>query len=675
MPLPFGIESSKDHLHRVRKIIAARTKKLEEVDRVNGEIRVEEKDVGKPINDVFDVLTDVARELRAERAKFKEAEERRIELEDYKQSLESSFEAEVAKRVGHFHSRNEALLRSKDSELTTLRKNVGTLEADKRYLQEKHDRDLESIRNDYESQADQLKSKHGWDKQELERKAKLDLEAQQRANTSKLQRQNEKHREEMEHLQERLDLAKNSISSAVETERKRQKEYQLQKQQDFDMELAQTQSRAQRDLSALQAQINRSRQENRELQSQLSATIKQTEQEYEDKLTAHIIKHNNLQAETERAFKEEEEVIKAEMRSLREKFEHDKEDLNKKNRAALENQKEVHAKQVAKLKAESDEKTRLWEKDRDALMQRISEKEADFEKRKRQIEIEFQKKRSELEEKNVQDQALLRKDVESLNGALLTRDKFTPLTDQRLKSPFISLGKDIDLASRAKWKPDQSQWPTDLLSKLSSNQRRVRQQLAQDMLWTILFQGIFCSPFRIFGKEGKELEESWQEDFGTGNSEGIDTYAWPNPSLESERWRYRTTIRLQEAVTKPASKWDSSSEVKAEYNNWIQRVGKELIETLDKICQLDQATCKELEELPRKAAELWLDMITQRCRIKVVIPESNLKPLPERVKEAQEKGLELVEIPELRRFGDPKGNDLQKSEAISVGRTTKLSGR
>jgi hypothetical protein len=37
-----------------------------------------------------------------------------------------------------------------------------------------------------------------------------------------------------------------------------------------------------------------------------------------------------------------------------------------------------------------------------------------------------------------------------------------------------------------------------------------------DAIWTTLFQLIFCSPFRILGKEGEHLEADWNGSFPSG---------------------------------------------------------------------------------------------------------------------------------------------------------------
>lgn len=112
--------------------------------------------------------------------------------------------------------------------------------------------------------------------------------------------------------------------------------------------------------------------------------------------------------------------------------------------------------------------------------------------------------------------ARLRGDIESLNGALLARDRFTPITDHELESRFSDLVEDIDQLARPEWDFNQAEWTDNLLNRLSKNPKRLKKELLQDSLWMILYENIFCSPFRVFGEEGRKLEAQWNDAFGEG---------------------------------------------------------------------------------------------------------------------------------------------------------------
>jgi hypothetical protein len=91
-----------------------------------------------------------------------------------------------------------------------------------------------------------------------------------------------------------------------------------------------------------------------------------------------------------------------------------------------------------------------------------------------------------------------------------------------------------------------------------------------------------------------------------------------------------------------------------------------LSETIGKVYDVDNNTAQALEDVARKAAKMWLGFGTQRCRILVDMSRSNLKsPSSDRIRKVRGSSLELVVVPELRRFGNSKGQDLDKEEKIA----------
>jgi chromosome segregation ATPase len=121
----------------------------------------------------------------------------------------------------------------------------------------------------------------------------------------------------------------------------------------------------------------------------------------------------------------------------------------------------------------------------------------------------------------------LRVDAEEYSGALLKRDAFTPTTDRDMKSMFREISQDVETLARVEWRDDQSVWTQKALKVMSPHQQSFKKQVLQDMIWGILQQYIFASPFRPFGEEGRKLETAWrnldseikaEEDIGMGSS-------------------------------------------------------------------------------------------------------------------------------------------------------------
>jgi len=309
------------------------------------------------------------------------------------------------------------------------------------------------------------------------------------------------------------------------------------------------------------------------------------------------------------------------------------------------------------------------------------------------LEKGFESERSRLENEIGTQANRMKKDIESLNGALLARDRFTPIADHDLKSRFLDLAHDIDDLSRVEWKFNKTEWTADLLGRLSGNQRKLKKQILQDSLWIILYTTIFSSPFRIFGDEGRALETQWSDAFGRDRS-GLSSqppiaglllilidiqgdgelYVWPKPSLEVERWRYEAVKNCQEALTQQSSEWDPRAKLKRAFQDSQENVRKHLADMIGKVTPLEEDTTQNLDGISQKAAKMWLEMGSQRCRILIVIPCS-IAPQHVRVEQALEGSLELVKDAGLQRFGNSKGQHLEKKEIIGgcEGSTIRVS--
>jgi len=190
---------------------------------------------------------------------------------------------------------------------------------------------------------------------------------------------------------------------------------------------------------------------------------------------------------------------------------------------------------ISKLQQDLEsEKKHLHAKISDMQQKHDSEKEQmrkDFDSRKLQLErqkteeearlkSEFEKKKAQLEAAHAAETKHLRKDIEAYTKALLARDEFKPMPDTEIKARFQDLAEEVDTLARLEWKPNQKEWTNQALRGLSGNDRLLKKQILQDSVWVILHETIFCSPFRVFGEEGRSLESQWNDVYGKGWSSG-----------------------------------------------------------------------------------------------------------------------------------------------------------
>lgn len=204
----------------------------------------------------------------------------------------------------------------------------------------------------------------------------------------------------------------------------------------------------------------------------------------------------------------------------------------------IEAMKITHAKSMADLKARQEEKEgRMREEYKfdvqnledkiQSHKKRAEEREKDFILEKAQLEKGHKIKRDELKEQfevhesklkqeHDQQRELLRRSIQSRNRALIARENFSPITDGELKSMFSDLVRKVDALARLKWTLNRSPWTDELQSRMSDTPKRLQKQILQDTIWNVLFQNVFCSPFRVFGEEGRVLESQWNKVFGKG---------------------------------------------------------------------------------------------------------------------------------------------------------------
>jgi hypothetical protein len=141
------------------------------------------------------------------------------------------------------------------------------------------------------------------------------------------------------------------------------------------------------------------------------------------------------------------------------------------------------------------------------------------------------------------------------------------------------------------------------------------------------------------------------------------SYTWPKPEIETERWRYVTIKECRAALRQPVpSEWDPRAKLKKGFKTSIDALRKELTLTISESVNLDTSSVQAIERMTLKAASMWLEFGMQRCRILVLVQGSNLKSLEEKIKRAQEHTLKLVLVPELKKFGNSNGHDLDVEE-------------
>jgi hypothetical protein len=234
--------------------------------------------------------------------------------------------------------------------------------------------------------------------------------------------------------------------------------------------------------------------------TKLSSTAKSQREQYEARL-ANLRKENE---DDKRRMTSEHQIKKREMEK---KFHEDKAVME----GVLQSTKDQFHTQLSNIRDEHNQ-----EMDRKAT--EIEMIRMEYEANKKKMDELHHAKIVELETKWKQENKELRVYVEDLTEALLKRDHFKAMSDHDLAIRFQDLANEVDQFARARW--DHSREPTwpfpDRVLRKSENERRTKQYIVQNTLWVILFERIFCTPFRVLGDEGKSLERRWIEEHGQG---------------------------------------------------------------------------------------------------------------------------------------------------------------
>lgn len=109
---------------------------------------------------------------------------------------------------------------------------------------------------------------------------------------------------------------------------------------------------------------------------------------------------------------------------------------------------------------------------------------------------------------------------------------------------------------------------------------------------------------------------------------------------------------------------DDSSIRKRSYNNSVAVIVEDICHTLGKVAHIASKNRQKIEDLVKMAATLWLEICSQRYRVRVILPEGCedimassghlLNPL------------RLIIKPALKRWGNSQGQDLFKEEFIGA---------
>ena len=169
------------------------------------------------------------------------------------------------------------------------------------------------------------------------------------------------------------------------------------------------------------------------------------------------------------------------------------------------------------LKGEHLQNVEVMEKKMQALAESLLEKEQ-----------QHTRDKQALVDKHRNNTKALRESIRELNDALLTQDATTgaifmapnlpQMPDEQIRDQMTRIQQFVEELSDLSWRSDRTIWTDGMIRNLKSRfePRPFKKSILQNMIWTLLFRLVFCSPFRMFGDEGRKLEQEWNKECGKG---------------------------------------------------------------------------------------------------------------------------------------------------------------
>lgn len=121
----------------------------------------------------------------------------------------------------------------------------------------------------------------------------------------------------------------------------------------------------------------------------------------------------------------------------------------------------------------------------------------------------------------------------------------------------------------------------------------------------------------------------------------------------------------QEALKIDTSEYDPRIKLRKGFQSSMKTICEKLGGMLEMVSKIDEKTEQTMEEIAEKAAKMCVAFGTQRCRIFVVIKDLKTTDEVKEGPDRQDKLVELLMQPELRRIGDADGQSLDKEQTVA----------
>jgi len=138
----------------------------------------------------------------------------------------------------------------------------------------------------------------------------------------------------------------------------------------------------------------------------------------------------------------------------------------------------------------------------------------------------------------------------------------------------------------------------------------------------------------------------------------LPLYVWPAPDMKAERWRYEILTNFKETLDHPPSKHDPRFKLLEEFRKSEEHIKDEIAALISRVGNVDDGVRATIKTLCEQAVTMWVEFGTLRYRTQVIISAWGVDENPQKARSAKSGSLKLIVAPELRRWGNWKGESL-----------------
>lgn len=297
--------------------------------------------------------------------------------------------------------------------------------------------------------------------------------------------------------------------------------------------------RQRRELEFLEGKLNAAEREKQHAQAWHEARMQSLHEDHAAELQTlrkkHEVEVRSLQRESDRRVQELQVECEAKLQSMQSEHGARMGSLQDRHEAALRSSREDMDKERDDHKATLESLREEMDRRSEAYTAALDLREHEHAREQARLHQEATKREESLLSSHKQEMQYLRIQVKELNAALLERDDelytsklfstsgLPQMSDGKLKDSFAKITAAVDYLGRVEWRSDQSLVPdVDFNRRRGSHQiKKVQKAVIHDIIWCLLFEFVFASPFRMFGELGRTFEAQWVVHSGTGNTTPI----------------------------------------------------------------------------------------------------------------------------------------------------------